>query len=265
MLTIGSEGFKIVKKQNVLFHGTVDYEKAQRQHAEVVKALGAMNIPSSGLPDEVFAANTALPLPMLPPTFIMANFKYAQRKEESDNLAPYLSKIGKVIQWPYKSVLEGQGETKMFYGGKIIVVGYGFRSSKQTVSDLQEILNKIYKRHGLDPPVVLGVKLLDARYYHMDVAAHAISSNECLIHTGAISDQDIQKMEDHGIRCIVRSFGDPLALNCVMVKDKHYTHVLTAKARAVMKSLGLKMVELDVSEFEKSGGSVRCMILELCH
>lgn len=39
MLTIGAEGFRIVKKQNVLFHGIVDYEKAQRQHAEVVKLL----------------------------------------------------------------------------------------------------------------------------------------------------------------------------------------------------------------------------------
>lgn len=201
---------------------------------------------------------------MLPtPTFIMANFKYAQRKEESVNLAPYLRKIGKVIPWPYKSVLEGQGETKWFYGGKIVVVGYGFRSSKQSVSDLEEILNKIYKRHGLEPPVVLGVKLLDPRYYYMDVAAHAISWNECLLHAGAIGDQDVQMMEDHGIRCIVRSFGDPFALNCVMVNGKHYTHVLTAKARAVMKSLGLKVVELDVSEFEKSGGAVRCIVLSL--
>ena len=258
---IGAEGFRIVKKQNVLFHGIVDHEKAQRQHAEVVKAIGAIQIPSSGLPDEVFVANTALPLPMLPPTFIMAKFKYAQRKEETDKLAPYLRKIGKVIQWPYASVLEGQGETKMFYGGKIIVVGYGFRSSKQSVSDLEEMLHKIYKSHGLTPPVVLGVKLLDPRYYHMDIAAHAISSNECLLHKGAISDQDIQKMEDHGIRCIVRSFGDPFALNCVMIKGKHYTHVLTTKARAVMKRLGLNVVELDVSEFEKSGGALRCMVL----
>lgn len=261
MLTIDAEGFRIVKKQNVMFHGIVDYEKAQKQHAEVVKALGAIRIPSSGLPDEVFVANTVLPLPMLPPTFIMANFKYAQRKKESDNLAPHLSKMGKVIQWPYTSVLEGQGETKWFYGGKIVVVGYGFRSSKQSVLDLEEILNKIYKKHGLTPPVVIGVKLLDARYYHMDIATHAISSNECLIHRGAISDRDIQKMEDHGIRCIVRDFGDPFALNCVMVNGKHYTHVLTPKAKAVMKSLGLKVVELDVSEFEKSGGALRCMVL----
>ena len=261
MLTIGAEGFRIVKKQNVLFHGIVDYEKAQRQHAEVVKALGAIRIPSFGLPDEVFVANTALSLPMLPPTFIMANFKYAQRKKESDNLVPYLSKMGKVIQWPYTSVLEGQGETKWFYGGKIVVVGYGFRSSLQSVLDLEEILNKIYKKHGLTPPVVIGVNLLDARYYHMDIATHAISSNECLIHRGAISDRDIQKMEDHGIRCIVRDFGDPFALNSVMVNGKHYTHVLTAKAKAVMKRLGLKVVELDVSEFEKSGGALRCMVL----
>lgn len=101
-----------------------------------------------------------------------------------------------MIPWPYKSVLEGQGETKWFYGGKIVVVGYGFRSSKQSVSDLEEILNKIYKRHGLEPPVVLGVKLLDPRYYHMDVAAHAISWNECLLHAGAIGDQDVQMMEN---------------------------------------------------------------------
>ena len=261
MLMVGAEGYRIVKKQNVLFHGIVDYEKAQRQQAEVVKTLGAMLIPSAGLPDEVFVANTVLPLPMLPPTFIMANFKYAQRKKETDNLVPYLSKIGKVIQWPYKSVLEGQGETKWFYGGRVVVVGYGFRSSKQSVLDLEEILNKIYKSHGLTPPIVIGVKLLDARYYHMDIATHAISSNECLIHRGAVSDRDIQKMEAHGIRCIVREFGDPFALNCVIVNGKHYTHVLTAKARSVMKSLGLKMVELDVSEFEKSGGALRCMIL----
>jgi N-dimethylarginine dimethylaminohydrolase len=56
--------------------------------------------------------------------------------------------MGKVIQWPYTSVLEGQGETKWFHGGKVVVVGYGFRSSKQTVSNLEKILNKIYRSTG---------------------------------------------------------------------------------------------------------------------
>lgn len=87
MLMIGAEGFRIVKKQNVLFHGIVDYEKAQRQHAEVVKALGAIRIPSFGLPDEVFVANTVLPLPMLPPNFYYGKFQVCTKEKRVGQLA----------------------------------------------------------------------------------------------------------------------------------------------------------------------------------
>jgi N-dimethylarginine dimethylaminohydrolase len=264
MITVNPQGFRIVKKQNELTKGVVDYEKARKQHAALVKALGAVNVAPKWLPDEVFVANAALPLPMLPvPVFLLSNFKYAQRKPEAYNLAPFLEQLGEVVEWPFNTVLEGQGEVKWFIGGKVAVVGYGFRSTKQSVADLETVLTKIYASANLPAPMVLGVKLLDARFYHLDIAASAISNDECLIQEGAIDSADIQKMEALGIRCTVRSFGDAFALNSVSRYGNYYTHILTPKARGILKSLGLNVVELDVSEFEKSGGGVRCMVLAL--
>ena len=270
MITVGAEGFRIVRKQNALFHGKVDYEKSLLQQANVRKLFGAINLPAMGLPDEVFVANAALTLPMLPtPTFLTANFKYAQRKEEADHIASFLRKIGKVVKWPYDSVLEGQGETKWFRvnGRLIVVVGYGFRSTKTSVADLDEILNKIYTSQGVDPPLVVGVRLINPKFYHMDIATHAIRLNKCLIQAGSMRYADVQKLEGIGIECIVRAFDDPFAINAVLRNGKFYTHVLTPKAKSlltpILNSLGDQLVEVDVSEFEKAGGGLRCMTLSI--
>ena len=268
MITVGAEGFRIVRKQNALFHGTVDYDKAKKQHLAFRKSLGTINVPATGLPDEVFVTNAALVLPGLPtPTFLTANFKYAQRKEEAKNISSFLRKLGKVIKWPYDSVLEGQGEAKWFKpnGRYIVVIGYGFRSSKRSVQDLEEILTKIYNSNGVEPPIVVGVKLINPIFYHMDLATNAIREDTCIIQAGSMSSADVRKLEDLGIECFVRSFEDPFALNGASRGRVFHTHVLTPKAKSlltpILNKVGSILEEHDVSEFEKAGGGLRCMVL----
>ena len=266
MISVGAEGFRLIKAQNVLSHGEINIEKARHQYGLMCEALEPIQIPGAGLPDEVFVANTALSLPRLAkPTFLMANMKYAQRKVEPLNLARHLRKMGAtVIKWPHLSVWEGQGETTWFHEGRTLVVGYGFRCTKKSVADLRETLESVYRTRGVEPPLVIGVKLLDPKFYHTDLAMLSLG-NRCIIQAGAISDADILILTALGIECVVRAFHDPYALNSVIKDHTIYTHVLNAKSRKVLENVcgPLKIVELDVSEFEKSGGGVRCMILTI--
>lgn len=240
---------------------------ATEQHKALRKVLNAIVVPSKGLPEEVFAADSAFVLPDLPsPTFLTSCFKHARRKEEAQNMASFLRKLGKVIKWPYDSILEGQGEAKWFRakGKLIVVVGYGFRSSKRTVDDLKELFTKIYKS---DPPIVVGVKLLDPAFYHMNLATNAIRNDICLVQAGSISDVDVCKMERLGIQCFVRPFGDPLALNGVSTGHIFHTHVLTPEAKhilvPILSEIGRSLDEHDISEFVKEGGGVRSMVLSI--
>ena len=103
--------------------------------------------------------------------------------------------------------------------------------------------------------------------YHMDIATHAIRVNICLIQAGSMSDADVRKLEGLGIECIVRAFDDPFAINAVLKDGKFHTHVLTPKAKSllipILNGLGDELVEVDVSEFEKAGGGLRCLTLSI--
>ena len=57
---------------------------------------------------------------------------------------------------------------------------------------------------------------------------------------------------------------DPFLFNLIVLKDYVVTHKLRyAKDRAFLKKVFGRVVEVDVSEFEKGGGSVQCLALRL--
>ena len=66
------------------------------------------------------------------------------------------------------------------------------------------------------------------------------------------------------IKLSVINVRDSFCLNAICTSTTLYVHTLDPAVRKLLKALTkLEIVETDVSEFEKAGGSVRCMILEL--
>ena len=252
-------------------HHNVTDRVAMKQHAQLVKTLQSpivYRLPNTGvpLPDIVFLANGGLSLPRLPgPLVLLPNMKYEQRKAELPYLKAMYAKIGiPCMEYPGLEPFEGQAELKWFHGGTKAVCGYGFRSTKETFLELARFFKTLY---GKESPELLILPLASANYYHLDVAMLEYSDAKCIVHRGAFSERSMRKLiqflgKEH---VTVLDTEDSFCLNAVRDGPNLLTHRLTDPALKPLfeRLTGCSVREINTSEFERSGGSVRCMTLDV--
>ena len=272
--------------QNPYIQLDTDKEKVQKkafeQHDKLEEAFSYSKISSFTidydettrvLSDIVFTANCGLCLPRLPrlpqSLVILPYMKYAQRKKE----LPYLKIIFKkmnltMVKFPgdKSCPFEGQAEIKWFCGGTKAIAGYGFRSTKKTFLVLDELLKKIYHSHGLESPEILALPLESDHYYHLDVAMLEFDDTKCVFHKRAFSPDSVKKIQSFlGKENVhILDTADSFCLNAVVDGPNLITHKLSDSLKKELEKItGKHIKQVDTSEFEKSGGSVRCMTLDV--
>jgi N-dimethylarginine dimethylaminohydrolase len=248
-------------------------EEAKKQHKKVEHAFShtitySIKDPQYPLPDVIFIANGGVVLPRLPiPTILLPNMKYEQRKEE----LPYLTKIYQdlglaMIPFAGEMPFEGQAEIKWFDKGSKAICGYGHRSTKETFVVLQKQLNKIYKKYHLIPPELIPIHLISTDYYHLDIAMLEFDDRKCIVHRRAISKESLLVLQSvlGKENVMVLDTDDKFCLNGVVDGDRLITHQLTPALKRELETMtGKKVHMVNTSEFEKAGGSVRCLTLDL--
>jgi N-dimethylarginine dimethylaminohydrolase len=247
--------------------------KAIDQHRHLVSSLKRklvfeVDAPKDMLSDIVFVANGGLSLPRLPkPLIVLPQMRYWHRQLELSYLRAVFDSIGvKTVDFPGDQPFEGQAELKWFHGGTKAVCGYGHRSTRQAFTDLERLLSQIYRRHGLEPPELLVLPLESANYYHLDVAMLEFDQTKCIIHKRAFSPASIRKLQQFlgSGNVFIIDTADNFCLNAVIDGDSLITHTLRRPLRDQLERItGRKVRMTDTSEFEKSGGSVRCMVLDI--
>jgi len=266
--------FDFQENQNNYIHShtRVNKKKALQQHAKMESTLTnaltyTIHQPTVLLPDIVFIANGGICLPRLPRTILLPSMKYLQRQAELPFLIQIYKDLGLTMIPPMKEVFEGQAELKWFAGGTKAIGGYGFRSTKKSFDALKKLLKKVYEGAGLQPPEILAVPLESSDYYHLDVAMLELG-DRCIVHKRAFSAASIKKMRDFlgagagGVSVI--DVADSFCLNSLIDGDTLITHTLDAPVKKLLEELTGKTVQqVDTSEFEKSGGSIRCMNLDV--
>jgi len=252
----------------------VDRKKVRAQHKALLKALRSTGVPvaeyrlvkhKTPLPDLVFVANGGLFLPRLQtPIVLLPSMKFPQRQAE----LPYLVEMYKelsipAIPFPTKDVFEGQAELKWFFGGNLAVCGPGHRSTAQSFKVLAKLFDYIYGLHGLDPPRLLITPLISADYYHLDVAMLEVNETTCIVHKRSMTAASVTALRKAGLTVHVIDTKDSFCLNAVISNGTLVTHKLEPDLGSTLKTLSgcHRLIEVDTSEFEKSGGSVRCMTL----
>jgi len=217
------------------------------------------------LPDIVFVANGGFRLWGIP-VLLLPQAKYKQRKDELPYLKEIFQDLGiTMVEFPSSEPFEGQAEAKWFHQGKLLVCGYGHRSTKKSFKILENILNIIYTANGVKPPKLLVLPLESADYYHLDVAMLEFGDS-CIVHKRAFSPASIRKLKTalgpSNVHIIDTE--DKFCLNSVVQGNELLTHIVSDSIKEQLEHItGLKVVQSDTSVFEKSGGSVRCMILDL--
>lgn len=221
--------------------------------------------PRNPLPDIVFVANGGLSLWGLPePVLLLPQMKYKQRQDE----LPYLKEIcidqGLIgIEFPSDEPFEGQAEAKWFHNGRLLVCGYGHRSTKKTFKILDTLLKQIYSKYNRYPPPLLVLPIESPDYYHLDLAMLEFNDDSCIIHKGAFSPTSIKKLREV-LKVHVLDTNDPFCLNSVVQEDTLLTPIVSDDVKRYLEDVtGRRVIQNDTSIFNKSGGSVRCMILDI--
>jgi len=209
----------------------------------------------AGLPDLVFAANGAFSVDGV---VYGARFRFAQRIPEAEvHRAFYRANPRRYRFVAPRETNEGEGDFAYLpraYGG-IALAGYGFRTEVAAHAEAQEVLGR---------PVV-SLRLIDPRFYHLDVALAALDDERIVYYPGAFSDGSRRVLAQLFPSAVLADEADALAFGLNLVSDGHHV-VLNAEATALASRLaaaGYEPVPVDLSELKKGGGSVKCCVAEL--
>ncbi|MFC3959827.1 dimethylarginine dimethylaminohydrolase family protein [Halovivax cerinus] len=229
----------------------------RRYGADVVGADG-LSDPArpADHPDLVFAAN--LGLPTADGTgVVLASMATDERRGEPAYLAAWAEQAGYEVSSPPTGAFEGTGDALWHPDRRLLWGGYGVRTERAVYDDLAD---------RLDVPV-LALELTDDRYYHLDVCLTPLDAEAALIQPEAFTVDGLARLDevfDTILEIPVDESLEGMAGNAHCVDGQHV--LLPAgnpETESVLRDAGYEPVPIDTGEFEKAGGSVFCLSLEL--
>ncbi|CDW58822.1 amidinotransferase family protein [Trichuris trichiura] len=248
--------FKIAYKINPWMDGVVDSNVAMRQWLELKKFLENCGIevltiePQPDLPDMVFACNAGL---VYGKSVYLANFRYKERRGERWHFEKWFKENGLQVFSDTEYFFEGGGDA-VFSSNSTLWAGYGFRSEKNAYQNIAR----------LGDFRVMFCELVDSWYYHMDMCLCPLSSDLALWYPDAFSvDTKAQFKSEMDLIEVSKDEVDKFACNAIAVGK---TVILPAGCNEVKEAIlshGFEIIEVEMSEFMKSGGAVQCLILKL--
>ena len=211
--------------------------------------------PLAGLPDMVYAANGAFSVDGV---VYGARFRYPQRGGEAAAHRTFYETGG--TGWRYVAPArtnEGEGDFAYLPGafGGLVLAGYGFRTEVAAHAEAQDVLGR---------PVV-SLRLVDQRFYHLDVALAALDDANIVYHPPAFSEASQRVLRALFPDAVLADETDALAFGLNLVSDGRHV-VLNSSATGLAAKLarhGYLPVPVDLDELKKGGGGVKCCVAEL--
>lgn len=230
----------------------VDECKAREQFDTLVDTYEASGLKpvvidqDRNLPDMVFTANAGV---LLDGTFVPSNFRYPERTAESAHFAGFFSAVGKtILKLDDTTIFEGAGDALRV--GDSFIVASGFRSSPAAAT---ELATHFPTEH------IVSVGLSNPYYYHLDTCLSPLPSGRFIYFPDAFDDLSRKKLEAIGGYWVTERFCVQYGCNMVAHGDVAITSYIDDRMRQIAAKEDLKLIELDMSEFVKAGGGVRCL------
>lgn len=247
--------------------GAVDRDRAVAQW-EALKAvyeqlgLSVEVLPAEpGLVDLVFVANQSFPtLPVCgPPAVILSNMHAPQRRPEVPVVARWFEARG----WRLLRIedpdthFEGMGDANWHPGRRVIYGGFGWRTTASAYAQ------RTYK---VDAPVV-ALQLVDTRMYHLDTCFCPLDADTALICEEAFAPDALALLQRAFPRLVRAPLEEAVTLLSCNGHCPDGEHFVVQRGATItnqrVAEAGFEVVEVDTSEFLKSGGSVQCLKLML--
>ncbi len=207
--------------------------------------------PRQELPDMVFTANAGLVLKDRN-TVVLSNFKHPERAPEQWWFREFFVERGTQVLIPI-SDFEGAGDA-LFMGDQLIGA-YGFRSDIEAYIEINPLLNKETKV----------VKLVDARFYHLDTCFCPLSDQHYMIYPKAFDAEGLAAIRSLGWTEIEVPDEDAKSFACNAVQVGKHVLIPTGSdqtAEALAKA-GFVPTMAPMTEFIKAGGACKCLTLEI--
>ncbi|XP_063679980.1 uncharacterized protein ZK1307.1-like [Bolinopsis microptera] len=218
--------------------------------------------------DMVFAANSAI---VLNNKALIAKMAVEPRRTESAHFANWfrnqgfeveeLEKIGK----PYM-FCEGNAEFSPTHDLSRYFFGWGQRTAESSYELVLDFFS-------LDKKDAFKVRLIDERFYHLDVSMAPLSLGHVMLYPGAFDEASLKNVYDAlGSRDKVIELtleeGLQFSCNCVSFISNDLEAVVVAphfsdRLGNVLQDLGYKCVQIDYDQFLLSGGAVRCCVVDI--
>ncbi|WP_431986652.1 dimethylargininase [Streptomyces griseoflavus] len=218
---------------------------AYRDHGHTVETVK----PEPGLPDMVFAANAAV---VVEGRVFGSRYLAPERRPESVPYEAWFKAAGYDVQHP-ASVCEGEGD--LVPAGRWILAGTGFRTTREAHREVQEFF-------GVP---VIGLTLVDPYFYHLDTALFALDEENVAYYPEAFSPGSREVLARLYPDAVLATRADATAFGLNSVSDGR--HVFMApEATGLAGRLaerGYVPVPVDLSEFHKAGGGIKCCTQEI--
>ncbi|MFH8369588.1 dimethylargininase [Streptomyces sp. NPDC018031] len=230
--------------------------QAYRDHGHTVELVA----PVAGLPDMVFAANAAV---VMDGRVFGSSFHAPERRLESVEYETWFKTAGYEVHRP-GSVCEGEGD--LVPAGRFLLAGTGFRTQPAAHREAQEFFGR----------PTISLQLVDPRFYHLDTALFYLGEEggegdggaggeNIAYYPAAFSPGSREVLRRLYPRAVVATEADALTFGLNSVSDGRHVFI-DPQARDLIGQLadrGYVPVPVDLSEFRKSGGGIKCCTQEI--
>lgn len=204
--------------------------------------------PDPDLPDMVYSANYGF---IRGNTFFPSNFKYEERRREAKQAKKYFKDLGfKINEIPKNIFFEGQPDLVLNHTAYFL--GWGPRTNMAAKKYFEKILDK----------PIIDLELIDPYFFHLDNSFMMLDDYTVVYNPKAFSKKALQNIKRHFRHRIKVSEADNQLLACNMVvlgKNIVTNKGISRKLKKQIQDLGYKIYEVDMSEYLKGGGSVKCV------
>jgi N-dimethylarginine dimethylaminohydrolase len=137
--------------------------------------------------------------------------------------------------------------------GDRVLLGYGFRTEERAAAALAACT-------GLE---VVGVRLADPWFFHLDMACAALDAETVLLARGVLAAEAEALIRAAVPRVIdvPRAVACAFGCNAVALGTDIVSAVGAEPLRRLLANAGFTLRTVDVAEFVKAGGGVRCLTL----
>ncbi|MFF7703696.1 dimethylargininase [Streptomyces lydicus] len=216
-----------------------------RAHGHAVESVP----PVPGLPDMVFAANCAV---VMRGRVFGSLFHAPERRPESTAYETWFKAAGFDVYRP-ESVCEGEGD--LVPAGRFLLAGTGFRTTRAAHHEAQEFF-------GVP---TIGLQLVDPRFYHLDTALFALDEENVAYFPDAFSPGCREVLARLFPDAVLATREDAMAFGLNSVSDGRHVFIAPQATGLIdqLTARGYVPVPVDLSEFHKAGGGIKCCTQEI--